>query len=236
MTTRREFLSNITHRIRFVYLPKHSSWLNQIEIFFGITHRKCLRGGNFTSVARPRISTPTVHHLLQHDDGPSVRLDLHRQASSEERDAPGSSRLTGVLRCKDQTNHKASPSDETPFPSCGTSVGTVAIFEMSMAESSGSLYYVLQRSYLAGWNLGSSKSLDELPATQAGDLGACPLRNQAAVVELDCGHTTDLSPEVLRTFAEILQERVRYVDCDGDDRSCHTSLYRQQVADHTSVR
>jgi DDE superfamily endonuclease len=51
MTTRREFLSDITHRIRFVYLPKHSSWLNQIEIFFGITHRKCLRGGNFTSVA-----------------------------------------------------------------------------------------------------------------------------------------------------------------------------------------
>ena len=51
MTTRREFLSDISHRIRFVYLPKHSSWLNQIEIFFGITHRKCLRGGNFTSVA-----------------------------------------------------------------------------------------------------------------------------------------------------------------------------------------
>jgi transposase len=32
MTTRREFLSDIAHRIRFVYLPKHSSWLNQIEI------------------------------------------------------------------------------------------------------------------------------------------------------------------------------------------------------------
>ncbi len=50
MTTRREFLSDDSHRIRFVYLPKHSSWLNQIEIFFGIVHRKCLRGGNFTSV------------------------------------------------------------------------------------------------------------------------------------------------------------------------------------------
>ena len=50
MTTRREFLSDINHRIRFVYLPKHSSWLNQIEIFFGILQRKCLRGGNFTSV------------------------------------------------------------------------------------------------------------------------------------------------------------------------------------------
>ena len=51
MTTRRQFLSHTSHRIRFVYLPKHSSWLNQIEIFFGILHRKCLRGGSFTSVS-----------------------------------------------------------------------------------------------------------------------------------------------------------------------------------------
>ncbi len=51
MATRREFLSDLEHRIRFVYLPKHSSWLNQIEIVFGIIHRKFLRGGNFTSVA-----------------------------------------------------------------------------------------------------------------------------------------------------------------------------------------
>lgn len=51
MVTRKEFLSDLSHRIRFVYLPKHSSWLNQIEIVFGIIHRKRLRGGNFTSVA-----------------------------------------------------------------------------------------------------------------------------------------------------------------------------------------
>jgi DDE superfamily endonuclease len=50
MATRREFLADTKHRIRFVYLPKHSSWLNQIEIIFGIIHRKLLRGGNFTSV------------------------------------------------------------------------------------------------------------------------------------------------------------------------------------------
>ena len=51
MATRKKFLAEIAHRIRFVYLPKHSSWLNQIEIIFGIIHRKLLRSGNFTSVA-----------------------------------------------------------------------------------------------------------------------------------------------------------------------------------------
>lgn len=39
-----------SHRIRFVYLPKHSSWLNQIEVIFGIVMRKLLRRGSFTSV------------------------------------------------------------------------------------------------------------------------------------------------------------------------------------------
>ncbi len=51
MATRMEFLADLSHRIRFVYVPKHSSWLNQIEIVFGVVQRKCLRGGSFTSVA-----------------------------------------------------------------------------------------------------------------------------------------------------------------------------------------
>jgi transposase len=48
--TRQEFLSDLSHRIRFVYTPKHSSWLNQVEIVFGIIMRKVIRRGNFTSV------------------------------------------------------------------------------------------------------------------------------------------------------------------------------------------
>lgn len=49
MISRRKFLSERSHSIRFVYLPKHSSWLNQIEAVFGIFNRRVMRGGSFTS-------------------------------------------------------------------------------------------------------------------------------------------------------------------------------------------
>ncbi len=51
VATRKAFLSDRSHRIRFVFLPKHTSWLNQIEIVFGIVGRRVVRRGNFTSLA-----------------------------------------------------------------------------------------------------------------------------------------------------------------------------------------
>jgi hypothetical protein len=50
VATRRKFLEDKSHRIRFQYVPKHTSWLNQIEIWFGILVRRVIKRGNFTSV------------------------------------------------------------------------------------------------------------------------------------------------------------------------------------------
>ena len=50
VASRQSFLSEPSHRIRFVYTPKHSSWLNQIEVVFGVIMRKVIRRGSFTSV------------------------------------------------------------------------------------------------------------------------------------------------------------------------------------------
>jgi transposase len=50
METRATFLSDPSHRIRFVFTPKHTSWLNQVEIWFSILVRRLLKRGSFVSV------------------------------------------------------------------------------------------------------------------------------------------------------------------------------------------
>jgi hypothetical protein len=51
VATRKAFLTDASHRIRFVYVPKHTSWLNQVEIWFSVLARRVLRRGSFTSKA-----------------------------------------------------------------------------------------------------------------------------------------------------------------------------------------
>lgn len=50
MKSRMEFLEDKTHRIRFQFTPKHCSWMNQIENWFGFLQRRVIKDGQFGSV------------------------------------------------------------------------------------------------------------------------------------------------------------------------------------------
>ena len=49
METREQFLNEQGKKIIFHYTPKHASWMNQIEIWFGILMKKAIRRASFTS-------------------------------------------------------------------------------------------------------------------------------------------------------------------------------------------
>ena len=77
VASRQAFLSERSHRIRFVYTPKHSSWLNQIEVVFGVIMRKVIRRGSFTSVADLRSKLVNFIDVLQSGLRQAVPLDVH---------------------------------------------------------------------------------------------------------------------------------------------------------------
>lgn len=49
MKSRMEFLEDPSHRIRFLFTPKHCSWMNQIEIWFAFLQRRVIKRGQFQS-------------------------------------------------------------------------------------------------------------------------------------------------------------------------------------------
>jgi hypothetical protein len=46
---RKAFVTDPDHRYRFVFTPKHGSWLNQVELWFRVLARRFLKRGDFAS-------------------------------------------------------------------------------------------------------------------------------------------------------------------------------------------
>lgn len=59
---RQEWLKNTDKRIIIHFTPKHGSWLNMIEIWFGIMGQKCLKHNSFTSVEELSVF---LHEFIQ---------------------------------------------------------------------------------------------------------------------------------------------------------------------------
>ncbi len=85
MPSRAAFLSAPAHRLQFLYTPTHTSWLNQIELWFSILARRILNRGDFasTDALRARILAFITdfnrdRHPLQVDLRGATALPLNR--------------------------------------------------------------------------------------------------------------------------------------------------------------
>ena len=65
LESRAEFLHQEEHRIRIVYTPKHCSWMNQIEIRFGILTRRLLKRKSYRSVEE--LETSILRFIEQYN-------------------------------------------------------------------------------------------------------------------------------------------------------------------------
>ena len=78
-----ERLSAPERKIRFVYVPKHSSWMNQVEIWFSAAVRRVLKRGNFPSREALRQRLLDFIDYFQPHHGQAVSLDLHRTTAQD---------------------------------------------------------------------------------------------------------------------------------------------------------
>jgi len=66
----RAYLTSVPNRFEFVFTPKHGSWLNLVESFFGKLARTLLRGIRVTS--KQELRTRIELYLKEVNEEPTV--------------------------------------------------------------------------------------------------------------------------------------------------------------------
>jgi len=66
MKTRMEYLEKKEHRIRFIFTPKHCSWLNLVECFFSSFAHRVIHRGNFMS--KEDLKTKIINYVHYYNE------------------------------------------------------------------------------------------------------------------------------------------------------------------------
>jgi transposase len=66
METRASFLADPSHGIQFIYTPKHTSWMNQVEIWFSTLTRKLLKRSSCKSTEELKDRILTFINYFNH--------------------------------------------------------------------------------------------------------------------------------------------------------------------------
>ena len=82
MNSRKQFLEDKSHRIRFVYTPKHASWLNQVEIWFSILTRRLIKTWKLFINRKASSKNTQFHRVFQQNHGKTFQVDIHRAPAS----------------------------------------------------------------------------------------------------------------------------------------------------------